>query len=360
MKKVIFILVGVLILGAVIGIIVHQVLVNKGATKTSPPSATPTVALPDPTAFQWGINTGPNALGDFTAENWQEQIDIMKKLGVKWVRFAWEYQAGNKVYIRENQVLQALWDNGINVILVIEPTGDWENMDTYQNGYNNALQISSYYKGEIKYYQLLNEGAAMIAKTPTSDGQSESDYDPAKYVKIKNFLLGAAEGIAEGDPAAKTVVTTVGTHTAYLDMLTRDKVPFDIIGLDWYSWSGSFADKKIANNQLESDKLKSYGKPMIFTEVNAWPAADPSNGGKMTKVNEDLQSSFISETAEYAYTHKDWIKGFYVFSLFDDPFSTNPLYLGIYGSEKNGKICVPTVAKKAYTAYQAIIKKYSE
>ena len=99
---------------------------------------------------------------------------------------------------------------------------------------------------------------------------------------------------------------------------------------------------------------------MIFTEVNAWPAADPSNGGKMTKVNEDLQSSFISETAEYAYTHKDWIKGFYVFSLFDDPFSTNPLYLGIYGSEKNGKICVPTVAKKAYTAYQAIIKKYSE
>lgn len=358
MKKAILILIVVLILGALVGIIGQKFFSKKTVSGGSPPATT--VPLPDPNAFQWGVNTGPNAIGDYTPANWQEQITVLKKLGVKWVRFAWEYQAGNKVYIRENEVLQALWDNGMNVILVLEPTGDWEHgMDTYQNGYDTASQVSAYYKGKITYYQILNEGAAMISKSATNNGFQESDYDPAKYAKVKKYLQGASKGIAEGDPDAKTIVTTVGTHTAYIDMIIRDGIKFDIIGLDWYSWSGPFATKKGVGGRLVADIYKSYGKPFVFAEVNATPA-----NGDQTNVNEDSQSSFISETAEYAYAHKDWIRGFYAYALFDasaNPKIQDPINFGIYKSIlKADKTSTPTEPKKAFAAYQAIIAKYSK
>jgi len=362
-KKVVFILLAVIVLGGVIGFFGYKYFINKNFTPTAVVTPTPTPKLPKPEDFQWGINTTPNGLGDYNPEKWQIQLDIAKKLGVEWVRFAWEWQDGDNVFNRENAVLAALWQNGFNVMMVLEPRPGWENADTYKEGYELAKSVSSYYKGKIPLYQIVNEGDAMTVKSQTSSGEKTTDYDPVKYTKIKNFLEGASKGLKEGDPAAKTIITTVCTQTGYLDLVASDaNIKFDYIGMDWYNWCDPIGSKKGDDGKtLTVTKLKSYGKPMIITENNAWPSMDPATR-RSDIVDENLQASTITDTAEWAYANKDWVKGYYVFSLFDDKFSDSPLYFGIYGSERQGVSIssVPTVAKKAYTTYQAIIKKYSK
>ncbi len=362
MKKTIIIILAIIVLG-VASYFVVRIFLKKDISITIQPSPSSTYKLPSANDFQWGINTSPNGLAAYTPETWQQQIDIIKKLGARWIRMGWEAEAGTYVYVRENEVFGALWKNGINIILGFGPAAGWEKpeTDTYNEGYLLAKQISSYYKGRIPIYQILNEGDAMTVISQTSSGELTTDFDPAKVAKIKGYLEGASKGLREGDPAAKTVITTVCTQTGYLDLIASDSnIKFDYVGLDWYNWCDPIGSKKRDDGKtLVVTKLKSYGKPMIITEANAWPKLDEATG-KSTIVDEDLQASTISDTAEWAYANKDWVKGFYVFSLFDDKFSDNPLYFGIYGTQRNGHYSAATVPKKAYNIYQAIIAKYSK
>jgi len=102
------------------------------------------------------------------------------------------------------------------------------------------------------------------------------------------------------------------------------------------------------------DKLKSYKKPLIFMEVNA------DSKGKI--VYPEKQAAFISEIGAWAWQNKDYVKGFFVLSLFDGVNNAreDAEYFGIVEAKKNPSgTYVPGKPRESFYAYQELIKKYA-
>ena len=312
--------------------------------------------------FQWGVTMGPSDLGNYQPEIWRKQIKVVKNLGAGWIRLRWDSQNADP-FTRNDDEISYLTQYGLQTLLIIEqdPRKNY-NVDNYKDGFNDGYSIASHYKDKIKFYQLINEGGAQSLREPTMNGQDASQYDETKYVKVSAYLRGLSEGIAKADPSAWRIVSLSYTHTGYLDKLINDKIDFDMIGLDWYDWMGPIQDKKMDSGGMFTDKLKSYQKPLIFTEVNAVPHGATKNSQAKTIVDENQQSQTISQTADWAWANKDYVKGFYVLSLLDginNP-NANVEYYGIVKGVRNSTgVGVPGDPRKSFYTYQDIIKKYS-
>lgn len=152
--------------------------------------------------------------------------------------------------------------------------------------------------------------------------------------------------------SAKVVITVHWTHTAYVDMILKDKVDFDILGWDWYADMGLMNEKKLTDGTLLVDKLRSYKKPIILAEVNG-TATD----------KQDAQADFIANMAEWAY-NSGFIKGFFVHEL-SDTAEWPGRKANFFGLVKVKKIPGGTYSydfgdpKDAFYAYQKVISKYS-
>lgn len=303
--------------------------------------------------FQWGVTMRPNAIGSYTQAYWNAQIDKAKELGVNYARVNWDYNVGN-TFSYTDKIIGQLKDNGIEPYLIIEhnPRDGFSNL--YQNGYDDGNSIASYYKGKINIYQMDNEVGAQAIKDPTFSGVNEWDFDDEKYQKIKEYVRGLSDGINAADPSATKVVTISWMHTGFLDKLENDDINYDMIGIDWYDWMGNFFTRKISNSRTLFQKLKSFGKPIVFAEINSLPKEDPETGQK-TVVDEEYQANFIRTHAELSWENRRWIKGFYVLELVDN-ILIDPKYLEYYGLvkvTKPGQIGDP---RQSFSVYQEVIR----
>lgn len=304
--------------------------------------------------FMWGVTMGPSDLNNYKKEIWNKQAKVATELGVGWIRLRFDSENIDP-FQRNDEELSVLESHGLQTVFIIEQDIRNKGGDNYKDGYKDGSTIAEHYKGRIKYYQIANEGGGESIKEPTMNGQDESQFDEVKYKAISDYLRGVSEGIALSDPSAKRIVNMGWTHVGYLDKLVKDKIPFDMIGIDWYGWMGPIGEKKLENGQLLVDRLKSYNKPLIFMEVNA------DSQGK--KVDENKQSDFISLIGNWAYANRSFVKGFFVLSLFDG--INNPRddaeYFGIVQAKKStGGTMVPGDPRKSFYTYQAMIKKYTE
>lgn len=312
--------------------------------------------------FLWGVTMRPHALGRYDANTWNKELNLAKDLGVKYIRIGWQYDAWYNGKLNpfgfHDKVFSQAKEKGLSIYLVIEsnPAEISELKNPYMEGYNSAFQIASHYKGQIKYYQLLNEAGSTAIKGSDFSGEKEEDYDAAKYVKVRDWLKGASEGIRKADSSAYRVITDQWLHYAFFDMLAKDKVDFDILGWDWFSDMGLMSEKKLADGTLILDKLKSFGKPIILAEVNGRPDGDNGQKGQ----DEAKQAEFIQKMADWAYNSKV-IKGFIVLELMDVT-NTGRGYVDYYGlvnaTEKKNGVGTIGEPKKAYQVYKEIIKKY--
>lgn len=306
--------------------------------------------------FQWGTTMRAAALDRFHLKSWPEQIKYAQSLGIKWARIGWDYDgslAGN------DKVFEQLWNAGINTTLIVELAPSKEKQDRYKTGYDDGYLLANHYKGKIKYYQIMNEVSGQCIKPGNLNGQDESMYDMDKCQDVLAYLKGVSEGIHAADPDAWRIMCIVSTHTAFIDIVNKEKIPFDIIGLNWYDWMGPIGEAKMENGQFLAEKLKTYKKPLIFTEVNANPKAEAGSRDR-TIVDENKQSEFISQTAQWAWNNRDWVKGLYVHEFVDNINTKGDLELfGLIAakevSSQVGQIVKP---RKAFYTYQEIIKKY--
>lgn len=302
--------------------------------------------------FKWGVTMGPSDLNNYSLDVWNKQIKTAVNLGIGWIRL--RYDSENKdPFQRNDEEINTLQKNGLNVVLIIEQDIRDKGGDDYKDGYSDGNTIATHYKGKIKYYQMINEGGGESIKQPTLNGQDASQFDEEKYKKLTNYLKGVSDGIYAADPSAWRIVNMGWTHVGYLDKLAKDKINFDMIGIDWYGWMGDIGTKKLDNGQLLVDKLKSYNKPLIFMEVNA------DSKGKI--VYENKQAEFIKQIGTWAYQNKDYVKGFFVLSLFDgvNNASDDAEYFGIVKAKQNsGGVNVPGDPRKSFYAYQDLIKQY--
>ena len=319
----------------------------------------PVSASSIPKTFQWGVTMRPYALGTYTGNSWQKQITKASSLGVGWARITWDYNSN--AFSKNTAIINALRDQKINVVLVIEHNPKNGDNNLYQQGYNDGKSIAKYYKGKVKYYQMMNEGGAQSIKNPTSNGQTKSDYNVSEYNKVRDYMKGLSDGIHAGDSSAQRIVTISWTHVGFLDRLVADGVNFDIIGIDWYDWMGAFKDSKLSNGQYLSDKLQSYGKPLMFMEVAAMPST-PAGSQAKTIINTTNQTNFTIQTAQWAWDHRDIVKGFYAFELVDNINNPNPAkdYYGFIAGVKKGSTGILGKARPVYTAYKNFIKSHKK
>jgi hypothetical protein len=306
----------------------------------------------NPSTFQWGVTMRPYAIGSYSTSKWSTQISKAHSLGVGWARVMWDYNC-KKPFTENTQVIKALNKKHINTMLVIEHNPNDGNNNLYQQGYNEGKSIAKYYKGTVHYYQLMNEGGAQSIKSPTSNGQTVTDYNVAAYNQVRDFMKGLSDGITAGDPTAIKVVTISWTQVGFLDRIVKDGVNFNVIGLDWYDWMGSFASARLSNGKLLSDKLRSYGKPLIFAEVAAMP-----NASNKKNVNTANQQNFTMQTAQWAWDNRGFVRGFYAFELVDNATNPNPDYYGLISVIQKKSKFVLSKVRPVYTAYEKFIKTH--
>jgi hypothetical protein len=325
------------------------------AVKTEPVVESKVTAPSYSAAFQWGVTIRPNALGKYSSKGFSSQLDKAKELGVGWARVNWDYDNSNPVS-RNTSIIEDLEAKGIKPLLVIEHNPNKGNSNLYQQGLDDASTITGALKGSVNYYQLANEGGAQSLSSGKS-GVSSSDYNDTEYTRVKDYIKGLSDGIAKGDPGATRIVTISWTHTGFLDRLVKDGVKFDMIGIDWYSWMGSFSTKKINNTQTVYSKLQTFGKPLSFMEVSTMPTASGSDPKQKTTVNEDTQASFLTSTANWAWANRTWVKGFYHFELADNAFSSGYVdYYGLIKVDKSDSTATLGSVRKAFDAYKSLIK----
>ena len=305
--------------------------------------------------FMWGVNVNPSALRKYSLESWNKQLKYVNQLGASWIRLSFDNEPSNKFEIYD-EMIKAAEERQINIFLGLGSSKPIETIDnTYNDGYNIADEISKHYKGKIKYYQLMSEQGSGASNQNVS-GEKESDYDPQKYEKVREWMKGASTAIRKNDQAAYIVITDQWLHTAYFEMLIRDKIDFDIIGWDWFGDMGLMEDKKLEDGTLLIDKIKSFKKPIILAEVNGRP--DPKKG-----MNEQKQSDFIKQMADWAY-NSGFIKGFFVHELVDlRPTEDKPQgdFYGLMEFKKSSDGGYTFGDKRmAFNTYLEIIAKYTK
>ena len=305
-------------------------------------------------AFQWGVTMRPNVLGKYSGKTWQQQIDQANNLGVGWARINWDYDNSDPAG-RNSQIIGALKSNGLKTLLVIEHNPNKGNSNLYQQGLDDAKLITGAVGGNVDYYQLANEGGAQSLISGKS-GVSPSDFDNTKYTQVRDYIKGLSDGISKGDSSAKKIVTISWIHTGFLDRLVADGVNFDMIGIDWYSWMGSFSAKKINGTDTVYHKLQTFGKPLTFMEVSTMPTAGSDDKHK-TNVDEAAQASFLTNTANWAWANRNWVKGFYHFELVDNTFSAGYVdYYGLIKANNSGSSATLGGVRQAFNAYKDLIK----
>jgi hypothetical protein len=221
-----------LILGGAGGYFAWKYFANHGLGGTGHGAVT-SASYKEP--FMWGVTMRPTGLGKYIDEIWISQISLAKVLGVKWARIAWSYAAPDQFQFND-EVINYLKQNGLEVYLVIEPSTEFEKVtDPYRDGYDNAFKIAKHYKGQIKYYQIMNEASGNAIKGAEFSGEKAEDYDTQKYERTREWIKGASAAVKKADPAAYRIVTAQWVHVGFMDKLTQDKIDYDLIGWDWFS-----------------------------------------------------------------------------------------------------------------------------
>lgn len=322
--------------------------------------------------FVWGVNMGAFALNDlndpYQPANVDKQIALLKELGVNAVRLNIEVDKQSLPPRPRDEtnddVIARLTKAGLKILLIVEDPfpGDSlfklgkqfnDNAESIrQAGWAWGYKIAARYQGKIYAYQLANEVSGMTLKERHS-GRLFSDYDKEKYQLLKEWLIGLAKGIQDGDAQAKRVITAHWVATAIIDQLIADQVPFEVIGWNWFSDMGEDPIHKTLADGTILDVVghfASLGKQFWFTELNRSHGSQGPNG-------ELGQSSYLKKAVSHI-KQSSAVSGIFVYTLVDDPAArlTQDQSWGLVKVSKglDGQYTI-SGRKLAFPAYQDLI-----
>lgn len=314
------------------------------------------------TSMLWGVHTSIYSFKKGPETFTQPMLDVQKKyvtdLGVSLLRSNYEIYPDSQE--ANDAMVKFAEESKLKLLLVLEPPlPDLMTQLTYQVGYDWGKKVASRYKGRVGYYQLTNEVSGVVIK-PSFPGTKESDYDEEKYQKLKVYLQGLSTGIHDGDKNAKRVITANWISTAIIDRMYKDKVPFDIIGWNWFSDMGDDPTHKVLDDGSVLDLptyFAKYKKPFWITEANqSHGDFDDQTGKKQADYMNALTANIVKSGK---------VDAFIAFKLFDSHSEaqgkqTPDTSWGFVGQKVDAKTknYIPGNLKPAYTAYKEIINKY--
>jgi hypothetical protein len=246
-------------------------LVELEATNSS--ALTPSLILPT-SNFALGVNGHPFNSPAYTSQSPSKQISLVKTFHLKYYRFDIPLHSDGSVQSPNlfGQLVNSAKQNGIQLVPTISASGIKFTQSTSQNynaGKSKGRNFAMRYAGNFTYYGLGNEiDNTVILKNRS--GQQTSDYDGKKMTIVAAYLRGMNDGIKQADPGAKTMIDESFLHYAFLQILQRQGVNFDIVACHWYADMEALAGKSPYNVPDIAAKLSSLfsSKEIWFSEVN--------------------------------------------------------------------------------------------
>lgn len=305
--------------------------------------------------FWWGAMVRPLATSVETKklQEWKvaidDQIKFAKEIGLNSLRANWEDNDDVVDYLVDKAV-----ENNLQLTIVLEDKTltDFFNQANFQRGYEFALKIAVRYKGRVPFYQLGNEASGAVIK-PGAHGSSINDYDAAKYGVYLQWLKGLSQGVHDGDPAARKIVSANWKGIGIFEKLAIDGLHFDIVGWNWYSEMGdifnrNFEEMKKTIN-IPQYMWEKYHKDVWLTEANKQEGTFDGNFKK--------QEDFIRGFGPAAYG-SSYIKGFFFHELVDQA-SKQGIHQGHWGLVKvkeQGDGWAFSDKKPGYYAYRDVVQ----
>ncbi len=299
--------------------------------------------------FHWGITLRAYPFREKNDEFLPEQFRQVKELGLTDVRI--DYDPKNQPM--NDLAVKLAKENGLNLIFVIPfgPNDIFSDGNLYQNSYDYVAAIVNKYKNDIDIWQLANEVASVALVDGNHHGADKVDYPAAKYKAVSTWLKAATKAVKDNDATAKRLINDQWIHTGFFDMITADKIEFEILGWNWFSDMGTNMEKVVIDSKTKQSyallaKLKSYKKEIWLTEVNRRLG---STGGK-----EKDQADFIQYMAEASYKNTA-VGGYLVYLMLDDQ-TASAQESGYSLIKANPDTQQVTGVKEAFNRYRDLVK----
>ncbi|RYY37995.1 MAG: hypothetical protein EOP46_00540 [Sphingobacteriaceae bacterium] len=294
----------------------EEVSNNEVSTKAFETSKTTNAVSLVGSNLELGINGHPLGTLPYTSTPATRQIQLLKDMNMTWYRVDVHSKDDGGITVPHlwDPLKAAATNGGVKILPMLYTRTFSLNVsetESYNRGKKLGADFAAKYGNYFTYYNLGNE-MEMKCLYPNKSGQSQADYDRAKYKIIRSYLKGMDEGIKSKDPDAKTMIDASWLHYGYLRMLEWDGVKFDIIAYHWYSEMEGAAAGSAYKIPDITKKLSALfpKKPIWFTEVN--------NRYKKTSTHEQDQNAFITKFIEKCKNNPQ-VKVLMFYELFDEP-----------------------------------------
>lgn len=267
--------------------------------------------------FAWGVNGHPLTQEAYKYSTMNEQIRILRDLGVNYYRIDvpinGEGKARNEPYFQE--LLRRLKSAGIKPMLAIFPSGvksqDPDSASVYSEYFLLGRKFIKRYGSDLVVVEVGNEwDLKLMKKDPKNDGRKASHYQSDLIAKQMWLLQGIIDGMKEEKPSLKVSMSLTWVHWYYLDILKQYRINYDIIGYHWYSNMGNITNVVAPYGDFLPKIAERYGKEVWITEFNTY------RGNRRTSFAK--QNEYVESSLADIIKHKV-IKGFFIYELFDQP-----------------------------------------
>lgn len=288
------------------------------------------------TSMVWGATIRPYALSGRAEYSTEKQFQYITEL----------YRGGNvcvranvEKNMKINDLLVAMKQKyKTKLYLVLEEDIDFNDRQDYaKKAQSFAKKIVTRYKGQVEYYQLMNEITGIVFSKADDKGEKlDAGYgltmDKNRYENVLAYTKALSASVRKIDPKAQIIISGNWVLINPVLQLIKDGVDVDIVGWNW----GSGVSDKPGIVQIDKYgtlnmpyKVHSAGKKFWIVESNR---DDGSMGGK-----EQDQADYITKLAKAAKRDK-YISGYFHFILTDTSESGPAGQLGLIKvSQKDGK-----------------------
>jgi hypothetical protein len=220
----------------------------------------------------FGVNGHPLTAGSYTKLPLEQQISLLKTLGLKTYRVNINPTHDEK-FTRLSEVIALAQREHIRILpVLVIPPKQYSDEDTAYNDAKAAVyKLAKQLDGQIDVWELGNEYDLYCVKSGTN-GASPDDYDGEKYLVVRGLIKGMLAGLREASPSARSIVeTTQHTPTSldsgFLQKLIDDCVMFDITGYHYYTSNGRVPTGSDGRNSLKV-LHDDFQKPIWISEFD--------------------------------------------------------------------------------------------
>jgi hypothetical protein len=268
----------------------------------------------------WGINGHAVSGREPYQKDINQQLRHLKSIGFSHYRNDVFAELNGQVHdkARFEELLKQARQQSITVVPMLYDCWDPKltTNENYQQGRQLGKNFTKKYSHLLSVIEIGNERDVAVFSPPRgskgnipADGQETAHYNKKDAVTLAACLDGMADGIHAVNGNIKVIISCSNhPRWGYFELLTALHVSFDIVGVHWYTSSGSILNIYGQNGLEMFAKLR---KPIWITEINR-------GGGNYQETGPDTEAQALKDLVAEMCSNK-LVNAFFVYELYDDP-----------------------------------------